>query len=558
MKFKVEFANGRCTTISCDSNEEAKKELLSVQKRFNSKIISVNNQPIEKLSLGGVLLGAILGGILGNELAKSGVSKTAKTIKNTSNKTISKTKKALSDFSKSIINPTKKSIDRKFVNKSEDYEVRYAKKNNPSRVGYKGNKKYKNGGEVDEEVYIKFLNKEKGFKQDIKEFNSYEEAIEWGKKNIGNFNSDMINYKYEEGGVVTSNNKIADKMEKIKTMSIFADKVRSFPTQITRKDLENILPDYVSGKTITEVLSNEEGGVVTSNNKIADKMEKIKTMSIFADKVRSFPTQITRKDLEEMLPDYVSGGDISKVLSKESKFSKGGVGSDALDAESSIDNYRYAMGGMPPQLAIADQISKRLPATTDAIDKKFAERVNPTRPSMWEDRGLQKMAIGGIIGQEIVFDRWGETATGTITEKMANGNLSVVSGMSSYLVEPSQVLSIEPHTEKTKKGWFFADGGSVNTGLSWHQDRARHNKSESYELPLTDRKKYTTGGGVDLFEDEEYKDLKLLKFKESILENKIHNLIDSQVDGWRIDYALLKSELENVRKKINNLESSEL
>ena len=60
----------------------------------------------------------------------------------------------------------------------------------------------KDGGGVDEEVYIKFMNKDKGFKQDMKEFNSYEEAIEWGKKNIDNFNTDMVNYKFKEGGSV--------------------------------------------------------------------------------------------------------------------------------------------------------------------------------------------------------------------------------------------------------------------------------------------------------------------------------------------------------------------
>jgi hypothetical protein len=44
-------------------------------------------------------------------------------------------------------------------------------------------------------VYIKFLNKNKNFSIDIVEFETYELAIKWGKKNIENFNLDSINYK---------------------------------------------------------------------------------------------------------------------------------------------------------------------------------------------------------------------------------------------------------------------------------------------------------------------------------------------------------------------------
>ena len=45
----------------------------------------------------------------------------------------------------------------------------------------------------------------------------------------------------------------------------------------------------------------------------------------------------------------------------------------------------------------------------------------------------------------------------------------------------------------------FKKGGKVNTGLSWHLDRAKFNKSEDYEIPLSSRKKkrFDEGGGVE-------------------------------------------------------------
>jgi GNAT superfamily N-acetyltransferase len=58
----------------------------------------------------------------------------------------------------------------------------------------KNGNRYEKGG-VTEEVYIEFMNKEKGFKKDIKYFKSYDEAVKWAKKNFENFHPDMINYK---------------------------------------------------------------------------------------------------------------------------------------------------------------------------------------------------------------------------------------------------------------------------------------------------------------------------------------------------------------------------
>lgn len=40
--------------------------------------------------------------------------------------------------------------------------------------------------------FIAFLNKEKGFQKDTVYFNSYNDAIQWGLLNLEKFNSDMI------------------------------------------------------------------------------------------------------------------------------------------------------------------------------------------------------------------------------------------------------------------------------------------------------------------------------------------------------------------------------
>ena len=47
----------------------------------------------------------------------------------------------------------------------------------------------------EEKVYIDFLNKKKGFRQDRIKFNSYEEAVKWARKNFDKFSPDMIKYE---------------------------------------------------------------------------------------------------------------------------------------------------------------------------------------------------------------------------------------------------------------------------------------------------------------------------------------------------------------------------
>jgi len=48
---------------------------------------------------------------------------------------------------------------------------------------------------TEETVYIDYLNKKKGFKQDRIKFKSYEDAVKWAKKNFEKFDPDMIKYE---------------------------------------------------------------------------------------------------------------------------------------------------------------------------------------------------------------------------------------------------------------------------------------------------------------------------------------------------------------------------
>jgi len=63
---------------------------------------------------------------------------------------------------------------------------------------------YEKGAKLTE-CFIKYLNKDKGFKEDKKYFSSYDKALTWGRKNLGNFNSDMIHYSYKKGGAIKGN-----------------------------------------------------------------------------------------------------------------------------------------------------------------------------------------------------------------------------------------------------------------------------------------------------------------------------------------------------------------
>jgi len=114
-------------------------------------------------------------------------------------------------------------------------------------------------------------------------------------------------------------------------------------------------------------------------------------------------------------------------------------------------------------------------------------------------------ADGGLVGKQIVFERYGEERIGKITEDLGDGRLSVVSGSGSHAITPENIVSFIDSPAK-KKGWFsFKDGGKLvyhngreyPTGSAWTKEHNFKNKSQKHE-------QYDAGGPViPMYMDED-------------------------------------------------------
>jgi hypothetical protein len=67
-------------------------------------------------------------------------------------------------------------------------------------------------------------------------------------------------------------------------------------------------------KSVKEAVSSNK----VDAKSVASKMRNIKTMKAFADKVEKMG-KVSEKDLHDMLPDYIAGGDIASVLKESTK-----------------------------------------------------------------------------------------------------------------------------------------------------------------------------------------------------------------------------------------------
>jgi hypothetical protein len=107
----------------------------------------------------------------------------------------------------------------------------------------------------EEKVYIDFLNKKKGFKQDRIKFTSYEAAVKWAKKNFDNFNTDMIKYESVNEGKFSDIDIMAQEAPNFKEfVKEFYKEFRDFPKT---KDSIKWLLDIYNGRTKMEGLGSD-------------------------------------------------------------------------------------------------------------------------------------------------------------------------------------------------------------------------------------------------------------------------------------------------------------
>ncbi len=109
-----------------------------------------------------------------------------------------------------------------------------------------------------ETYYISYLNKKNNFKQTDKEFtgaNAYEDAIKWGRENLGNFNTDMIRMKHAKGTTI-SGKEIG--LHLPIEMSVYVPSTKDASVPISKSELENRV------KQVKEYLANLFGGYSSS------------------------------------------------------------------------------------------------------------------------------------------------------------------------------------------------------------------------------------------------------------------------------------------------------
>lgn len=88
----------------------------------------------------------------------------------------------------------------------------------------------------------------------------------------------------------------------------------------------------------------------------------------------------------------------------------------------------------------------------------------------------------------------------------------------------------------------FGFGGSVNTGRSWKLDRAKHNKRENYEVPMSARK-HEGGGQIKIGDEVKYNGYQY--FVESILDNETFVLSNPEKFGNVKEYRTIE-EIEKL------------
>ena len=120
--------------------------------------------------------------------------------------------------------------------------------------------------EPKEVLYISYLNKDKGFKEDKKYFSFFDEAQEWGRANLENFNTDMIRYEDAKVEELDENKLVQEINSELSMLNELLDDAK----EDSNKELISELEDRIEflEELRDDALPYENGGVLKDFNKI--------------------------------------------------------------------------------------------------------------------------------------------------------------------------------------------------------------------------------------------------------------------------------------------------
>jgi len=189
-------------------------------------------------------------------------------------------------------------------------------------------------------------------------------------------------------------------------------------------------------KTISKAIKNEEISEATGKD-IAKKMMGNKTMKSFASKVAKMKS-VTKGDLENMLPDYVNGADISKLFEAEDFKThmmydpKTGKGYEAKTMEDHLRMKKMGYDHKKPNSESFESqgesdwnetvsiIQKKQTSMREALAKVwgFDEGHNPFKKEEKVPKGFHRMPDGSLMKDSDMDKKENKTMTGKSATKV--------------------------------------------------------------------------------------------------------------------------------------------
>jgi len=189
-------------------------------------------------------------------------------------------------------------------------------------------------------------------------------------------------------------------------------------------------------KTISKAIKNEEISEATGKD-IAKKMMGSKTMKSFASKVAKMKS-VTKGDLENMLPDYVNGADISKLFEAEDFKThmmydpKTGKGYEAKTMEDHLRMKKMGYDHKKPNSESFESqgeadwnetvsiIQKKQTSMREALAKVwgFDEGHNPFKKEEKVPKGFHRMPDGSLMKDSDMDKKENKTMTGKSATKV--------------------------------------------------------------------------------------------------------------------------------------------